>query len=394
MAILNAIAFLFLAIHYRFSISKKRIVVLTLFGWICFLLLGSLGAFYNSVPFGVYGRAIYPFILFTEGLLAAYWLSKESRYCSSLIEFVIYSSIVSLFFTFFWGMKYTGLSLANIRYQILSPSIAFLITVMGFDLFISGYKRIRAFIILATAIALIFISTTRGILLAVGLPISVLILVWILSILRTKKMVLRKPWIRGGLIFGGTGIIATLIFSFNSSLMLERWILRLSGEGKLVSFWTRVAAVVDQWDQLVQQPISWFIGRGFGQSYFYSKKLLPYVFSYVNYDTFSKAMTYPGEFMWMSLFFYAGLIGGFFAVWVLLTGMGLSFRFLLNSINRRSRTFLQSRNLWISVLGYFSLIGLTFTSNPFILRQTAFLFGILLGIIITKRKEIYSLELS
>ena len=73
---LNTAAFLLLASSYRLVLPRVGLGKFVLWGWVVFLVVGTLGAFVNATPIGHYLRIIYTFALFLEGFLVAWWTTR------------------------------------------------------------------------------------------------------------------------------------------------------------------------------------------------------------------------------------------------------------------------------------------------------------------------------
>lgn len=384
MAIINMIAFLLIGIRHRFIFRKKNSLILA--GWSLFLLTGSLGAFNSGVLFSQYIRTIYPFILFLEGFLVAQWLSKDSFAIFRLINAMIFSSEVSLIFVFVWGFYFTGLSLEKIRYQILSPLIPFLIVVLGIDIFITRKTTFKTFFLSFLVLGIMTISATRGILLAIGLIIFLVLAAWLINNVTTPKIIIPRRWLQGGIAITLMVTIGISLVWLFSPFLVEKFINRLFGEANMVTFWFRTAAVVGQWEQLREQPIAWFLGEGFGQSFFWSKIYIPHVLPFTSPTGleigFFTAKGFPGEFMWMSFLYYGGFLSGGLVIMILLWRTMYSFRTLIALIRRKVWHSTTNRYVWISTLGFFVFLAQGITANPFIIRQAALWFGILFGLTI------------
>lgn len=382
MATANMGAFLLLGMRYRFSIHKRFLFILS--AWIFFLVIGSLGAVNSGMSFNQYIRTIYPFILFFEGLIVVQWFSEKPLAIFKLIDAMIFSSVVSFVFIFMYGVYFTGLSLEKIRYQILSPLTPFLIIILGVDFFITGKKTFKLFFLTLLVMGAVTISATRGILLSACLVGILVLLAWVIKSIKTIKMTIPRHWLLGSLLvvfFATVGIF--LVWSFFPSL-IDKFINRLFGPANMVTVWYRLAAVVGQWEQLLEQPITWFIGSGFGQSYYWSKIYIPHVLPYTSpvglEIGFYTAKSFPGEFMWMPFLYYGGFLGGGLVIIILLWGAMRSFRTLINLMQRKTQFLSTLRYRWISILGFFIFLAQGITANPFIIRQASLWFGILFGL--------------
>ena len=381
MAIVNTLAFALLALQYRLVLPRYGLMAFVFWGWCSFLLVGSVGAFINDVPLGQYIRVIYPYVLFVEGFLVAYWVSRDWRGAETVAHGLVFAAIISFLFTVWCGFHFSGQALQTIRYQILSSLTPFLIVYSGFRLLFLRRRRARSLAILAMCVSITAFSVTRGPLLAVGFTGLMLLVALIWSFFRSSslsaiRMVLRASI--GGVLLFGIFIETFLIIAPET---LQRWSQRTFGDAHLATFWTRVAAAVGQWEQLSNNPVGWVVGQGFGHQYQYAQSFASLVYPYVTANTFVQPMWYPGEFMWVTPLYYGGLISGTIAILVLIFSTVYVFRVLVAMIGTRSWDNESIWPLWVGVLGFSTVLGLGFTANPFIIRLSAMFLGLALGVV-------------
>lgn len=385
MATANAFAFLLLAFVHRVSIPRRGFSAWVFWGWMVFLSVGSVGAIFNSVPFGHYIRTIYPFSLFSEGFLVAWWASGDHRSSTTLVTAMTMTALVSFFFTFWWGFHFTGEGAGAIRYQILSPLIPFLIVVAGYDLLFARRMRLWASIILALTLSVVALSVTRGMLLVVGMVGGTVCAAWAWNALRSSVSVprpmVRVLWL--GSATATSGLVAALILAPD---VIDRWVHRGLGPARGSTFWTRVSAVVSQWDQLAAHPASWLTGLGFGHSYYFAAAFEQALRPYISAEAFATPKWYPGEFMWVTPLYYAGFIAGAVAIAILLLGVIRVFRTMAVLLRTRTWRDPNLRPIWVGVLGYLGFIGMGFTANPFMLRLSALFLGLCLGLAAAHRR--------
>ena len=381
MAGVNTIAFLLLAARYRLTLRGSGLATFVFWGWVAFLLTGSVGALLNDVPFDHYMRTIYPYALFAEGFLVAWWVARDARGATTLVAAMLFAAVVSLLFTFWWGFHFSGENAQVIRYQILSPLIPFLVVVAGYDLFFARRRRLRSLVILVTVFSVIALAVTRGMLLVVGMVGVAVLAAWLWNGIR-GAISLPRPIARAfawGSVIGILGLLTALIVAPD---VVARWVNRSLGVGHDITFWSRVAAVIGQWNQLVASPVSWLAGNGFGHSYHYAQTFAHLVVPGISPTAFAAPMWFPGEFMWMTPIYYAGIIAGGLAIGILLWGALRSFHILRLLLRQHAWRLVTTRPIWVGVLGYFAFLGLGFTANPFIIRLSALFMGLSLGLTI------------
>lgn len=382
MAGLNITAFFLLATTYRFVVPKRGLGAFVYWSWIAFLLTGTLGTFANDTPFERYIRIIYPFMLFLQGFLVAWWVARRPNEASMMVSVMMVTTIVSLLFTAWWGFYFTGESLDQIRYQILSPLIPLALITAGCDLVFLRQGRLRPIVLLSVAMGLIVISVTRGPLLIILLVVAVTLLAAFWNALRTGRLsrAVMKAAVIGAIAFGGS----LTVIIFLSPEAVVRWMTRTGGKVGLITFWTRVAAVVGQFEALTASPFGWLTGQGFGSSYPWPFSEFPWISPFLGPDVTGASAWFPGEFMWMPFLFYGGFIIGAIAAMVLLRGALYAFQVLIILLRGQLWRRPQLRPLWIGVLGYFAFLGMGFTANPFILRLSAEFMGLCLGLVVAQ----------
>ncbi len=379
MAGFNTLTFILIATKYRFRLPVRGGAAVICWGWLLFLVIGSIGALVSGVPVGRYIRVIYPFVLFLEGFLVAWWVAGRSSEELILVDAMNWAAIISFVLTFFWGFYFSGRSVEVIRYQILSPLIPFIIAVAGYDFIFARRHRVRAVLILAVIFGVIAISVTRGMFLVMVMIAISLFAAWFWNLLRGYGS-MPRPLLRGlgwGLIVGMLGLGLIMLFSPE---VYVRWLHRSLGPARDVTFWTRIAAVVGQGNQLFSAPTALFVGRGFGHSYIYAQLFASVVYPYMSPEVFTAPMWYPGEFMWITPLFYGGMIAGMVGIGVLVYGIIKTFGTLAYLLRKRAWLAVGCRPIWIGILGYYAIMGLSFTSNPMGSRIASMVMGLCLGL--------------
>ncbi len=369
------------------ALPRTGYALCVLWGWIAFLVIGSVGALANLTPFNQYIRIIYPFWLFLEGFLVAWWLAKDSRGASTIVSSMVTAAVASMIFTVWWGFHFTGESLDEIRYQILSPVLPLLTVIAGYDLIFAARRRLWSLVMLLAAVALIALSVTRGMLVVVLVVVTIVLMAALFNALQTGAI--PRPIQRAafwGAIAGSLGIFAAaLIFPD----LGERWVSRVFMEGDLTVL-IRTAAVMGQFNELSAAPLNWLIGLGFGSSHEVPIWHFPSILSHVGLEVSTSTWSI-GEFMWMPFLFYAGGGAGLAAPIALLWGGAHGFRILATLLSRQAWRIPQSRPLWVGVLGFYAILGTGFSSNPFAFRLSALFLGLCLGLFVRYRRPVLSL---
>ncbi|MCD6440483.1 MAG: hypothetical protein J7L86_01670 [Candidatus Marinimicrobia bacterium] len=381
---LNTVAFLLLAVSYRMTLPRKSLGAFVFWGWMAFLVTGTIGALVNATPFERYLRIIYPFALFLEGFLVAWWTTKNSHNAATIVSTMMVTAVVSLFFIFWWGFHFTGNSVGQIRYQILSPLLPFVVVVAGYDLFFSHQRKSWSFILITVSVGLVGLSVTRAPILIVGFVVVLILLAALVNALSSGTF--PRPIMRAVFWCLLGGIIGIIVVNLFYPDVLGRWIHRALGEARNVTLWTRVAAIIGQFQALTSNHFGWLTGQGFGSSYPWPFSEFDWIIPYLGKDP-SSSVWFPGEFMWMTFLYYGGYIIGSVAVSVLLAGTICAFRLITKCLKTQSWQNPLSRPLWVGMLGFFTFIGKGFTSNPFIIRNAALFMGLCLGLVLTQKSS-------
>jgi len=380
MAVVNSISFLWLAAVYRLRLPFSGWSGLLFWLWVVFLAAGSVAAFFSEIAPGHYIRTIYPFVLFAEGYLVALWVGRDIKGAGVLVSTMLWVGIVSCVFTVWWGLHFTGMGFGDIRYQILSPLIPFVLVVGVFDLFISGRNRFWAFVLLVFVGALIMVSVTRGMFLVVGVvgAGALSALMWSGS---SGPVSLSRQTVRSGIVALGVIAVMLVVAAVVAPDLWGRWLYRMFGAFQATSLWMRVAAAVGQWHQLTADLSSLLLGKGFGHTYHYASEYAATIGSYWRIGNMEASMWYPGEFMWITPLFYSGVLIGTAASGMLLLGVMRAVRTMRDLLRSPEWRSMRVRSLWLGSLGYLGFIGASFTANPFIFRQSALFMGLSLGLI-------------
>lgn len=386
MAIVNELAFVCLSVRFKFVLPKRGLAAFIFWAWWLFIVVGSVGTSIAYVSFGKYVRVLYPFVLFLEGFLVAWWVTKNGHFDlnKNFIRYMILAGVVSLIFNYWWGFYFTGMGIKGVRFHILSPLIPFLITTSLFDLFFSK-KNIStsAFVLLLTG-AVIFSSLTRGYLLPIFGVVIIVFSVWIWSVLSGYRRI-PKPFLRAAawtvVTVGVLGVLAATILHSLASY----WETRLFGADNSVTFWTRIAFARSEWDKLISHNYAIVFGSGFGQSYsmsnYYSNFIV--VPGGVSQEAFMHAVWAPGEIMWMSLLFYGGIVCGSVVCVGLVVLIYRSLDLLRQLFIAANWRVLQARPIWLAILSFLGFMVIGLTDNPFGYRISSMFIGIVAAIIVT-----------
>ena len=377
MAGLNTTAFLLLAASHSVTLPRRGFVAFVLWSWLAFLVTGSVGAAISAVPLGQYIRVVYPFTLFLAGFLTALWTAKSLRGAEIVVSAMLAAAVVSLFFTLWWGFSFTGKGADTIRYEILSPLIPLLVVVAGYDLFFARKQQLRAVVLLSLALGVIVLSVTRSAVLVIGFVTGAVLLAALATSVRSARV--PRPLLRAMMLGISVTVVGLALVLLLYPETAGRWEHRALDATRNVTFWTRVAAVVGQFQALAANPSSWFVGQGFGASYPWPVAEFPWILPFLR-EGAGEPVWFPGEFMWMPFLFYGGVVCGPVVAIALVVGVARSFRALKLLLAVQAWRISEARPAWIGAMGYLAFVGAGFTANPFISRLPALFMGLCLGL--------------
>jgi len=172
MAAVGAIAFFLLALIKKVRLPSSGVAAFVLWGWMAFLITGSIGAVLDQVPLARYGRTIFPFILFIQGFLVMWWAGRGPRQSAQLVRALLLGASISFIATILWGFYWSGLDIFTIRYQILSPLLPMLLSISLVDLLVLRVNRLKALGMVLMGSTVTALSVTRGVFLAVMLTFA------------------------------------------------------------------------------------------------------------------------------------------------------------------------------------------------------------------------------
>ena len=253
----------------------------------------------------------------------------------NLINIVLIFAIISVIYRVSFILIYSGVSLENARYSIISPALILLFS-YGVTSLLFGYRK-NWFIPFAISFFITLLSVTRTYLLVY------------LSIFIFAIFVLRFRSVQKNIGLPATLASVSVIFLFGSlsiaSSFLDIWSNRLAfNDGGVLSdptFLTRVAEMTFQIRILLESNINMIFGMGAAAetrfaSEFYD--LLSLVFSQ-NYEYVGAGV---GHNNFVGLIYTGGFIMGSLFIFFQLTTMWKSFlylRFKFKDISQKKRTF-------------------------------------------------------
>ncbi|MFL9990324.1 hypothetical protein PQR34_18090 [Paraburkholderia sediminicola] len=328
---------------------------------------------------GNYLRVLLPFALFLLGYLVACRPWSEYR-ISQFERAIFFANVVSLIFTFLYGMA-TGGDLEDVRYRIISVTLLGLQGVLLHEFIVA--KRFSFFTIAVFSVSVIIelLSVTRSLLIGTVLLFLVAMGLSAPSIQHIWRAAARTL-IAGAVLAGVAGIAA---LSFPS--VAEHWTERIFASeetvtGKDPTTITRLAEMRDQYDQVTAEPETLLFGAGYGHYYRYSPVYLPDLAGQISEKDFYAINEWAaGHNFWVYQLFAGGLLFGIAMPLATLGALAICF-----SSYRYWRAVVPDAPM-LPVLGraimlFAALPATSIGGNPLGPRFSGLVFGIALGLMI------------
>jgi len=350
------------------------------------LLIPSLLFIFMAISSGlIRGQSFYdvfalsvPFFLFCIAFVSIASVKFDSKYIKLFLNLIIIFVVISVLFKLIFGFLYYGLSIDNVRYQIIAPTLILLFAYGVSSILIQKQKLGN--LALFFSLFVLFLSVTRSYIIVFFAVILFLILSFPLSNLIKKVSFILKIFLF--LIF------SILILYFFSPEVFERWVIRLfistAEQGVDVTAITRIAEASFQLNKLMEDPINLLTGVGiaaetrFADEYI---KILSIVFS----DDFEYKGQGFGHNNYVGMFYTGGIIFAGLLIYSMFYLLIKTSRFLKNEIIRNK--YINEYHFAIawggsSVAGYiiYGFLGGTFGD-----RLASLSFGIAFGLIFLGR---------
>ena len=368
-AILSLLFGFFALRKIKFNSNCSNLIMMTIIFSVHIFLVGLIR---GQDTFQLFSLTM-PYIFFFLGLVIVSSSLRDIINLDNLINIVLIFAIISVIYRVSFILIYSGVSLENARYSIISPALILLFS-YGVTSLLFGYRK-NWFIPFAISFFITLLSVTRTYLLVY------------LSIFIFAIFVLRFRSVQKNIGLPATLASVSVIFLFGSlsiaSSFLDIWSNRLAfNDGGVLSdptFLTRVAEMTFQIRILLESNINMIFGMGAAAetrfaSEFYD--LLSLVFSQ-NYEYVGAGV---GHNNFVGLIYTGGFIMGSLFIFFQLTTMWKSFlylRFKFKDISqKRSEHFIA---LWgaFSTIGFFcyGMFGGTFGD-----RLASLSFGVAFGL--------------
>ena len=240
------------------------------------LLVGFSSAIFFNVPVNQLIRVSLPFVLFVLSSWIGANVATDFINLRRFMGTCITAGIVNSFFRYYWGLHYNSLGFDDVRYQILTPIMPFLISYCVVGVLFSRTIPIIPLLLSSWIVILSLLSVTRSLILTAvfGLFISFIYLFRIGA--RNPALVPYAKWrLPSVAFFALMCVVGGSITAVMRPEVFNDWHERLFESKSTVddidiTYMTRVAEAQGIWDQGISSPVSFIFGRGFGSNYSWS----------------------------------------------------------------------------------------------------------------------------
>jgi hypothetical protein len=355
--------------------------------------VGSIAAqLLQGNDFGNYLRTLLPFGLFLLGYLAACRPWQGDR-LEQFEKALFWSMVISLLFTFAYGMATSGGPLDDVRYRIVSVTFLGLQAIILHQFVVAKrFTKVTLAIFLGT-ILIELLSVTRSLL--VGTVVLFIFATW-LSAPSPRHLV------RAGMRALMTGMLIAVMTAGAASFFPEvadHWSQRLfaskeTTSGRDPTTITRLAEMKDQYDQVTATPSTLIAGKGYGAVYHYSPDYLPYLAGQFSKKDFYAIREFAaGHNFWVYQFFAGGLLFGLWMPLAVLLALGLG-GIAYRVWRRRAPDLLYLPVMGRSLLLLAALPATSIGGNPLGPRYSGLVFGVALGLLVaTYTRLSYAMQL-
>lgn len=377
LALVSAISFIFVSMHRRFRCKTAMAGLVRL--WWLYLLSTLLTAVIAQVEWGRYIRVVFPTILAGISLLIIREVAVRNASPFEVIRPLLFAAVASIFFRAFYAVFVAGIDMEDMRYQILSPAIPFLIGYGVWLIFERRRLRLIPLLGFTASIAVVILSITRTYLLSVA---ALALGFFVLSVRDNLVRNVNRFLIL--IILFLAGIPALIAVIYLRPDFAEIWRLRLfhlqTATGGDITLLTRLAEYSGQWYELTSNFISLLFGRGVGSTYVwsdaYNTLLAAYVPEMQQYGEVSS--WYGGHSLWMYSIYTGGVLFGWMVPLVFIWTLKISYAAAIRSKSHDITLWHRYTSLpFFLFLAYFAQ---TFVRDNFVERFEGLILGILCGL--------------
>lgn len=336
-------------------------------------------------------RLAIPMLLVGFGINTTLIVAANGMRPGEAVRWFLFAGLVNVAWRFGFGWLANGVSLSEVRMEILSPSMRFLFAWVGCAFLLRRKFTFWSLLIFGLPLAVAAISITRSMVLPIG--VSFITAAFCLVLAMTWKIYdFRFPFKKIGPLFamGFAMIFVILGVALVQPTLTDRWYERMfdnRGEGGAttedLSSLMRKAEAKSMWDILKDEPQGFIYGRGLGASYYWDESFYPELFLVYPDDRhqFPDEIYSAGHSIWTYTLFSTGFIGIAITLLAFFIPMGLS----LHSARLNSKTVMGARG-WDSFLMFLPFVAMwatlseSITRNPFDERFTGVLLGFMMAL--------------
>ncbi len=372
-----------LLIGWRFLLIRPGVyLILFWWGYLAFMVAV---AFLQGNEAGRILRLLVTPLLLGLGLTTTHIAACAGMRPTEAVRWFLAAAVLSVLWNLGFGILGYGLSLEEVRMQILSPAIRFLFAWVGCSLLLRRNFSWWTVTILAIPMVPTVLSVTRSLafpMLASALGATACLVLGLMWRLYPSSHPIRKF---GPIAIAGVaGIGAVVILGLALPEVTERWSDRIfhnSGDGATtedLSTLMRKAEAKSMLDILSREPMSFLYGKGLGASYYWDESFFPELFQVYPEDRhqFAEDIYTAGHSIWTYTLFSSGIIGILMTLAMFVAVMAYSLRAAwTNSQTVMGRWAWDAHLLFLPFVAMLCTLSESITRNPFDERMTGVIFG-------------------
>jgi hypothetical protein len=298
------------------------------------------------------------------------------------------AGLVSVLFRYLYAVRISGMVVDEMRYQILSPALIFLMAYVYARLSVFRTLSVFVFFVIVTSVIVILVSLTRSYVISVVfLMVGGSFLTWRLDPRNrwADLFSVRRFLVLTSAVFAGAfGLAAANVIRPD---IIESWQARLfadqalTSSGSDVNLVSRIAEASGIWNQTMESPRSAIFGSGFGNLYQWDYTFAGEVSSVsveMVYAFFAPTWSMAHSPFTYALFF-GGAVGLLWQLWFFIYPLAVGVRNLPSFIGSDQR---EVRFLYVfCMLAIWLCVSQSLTSNPLGERMSAQFLGVVIGLL-------------
>ncbi len=357
-------------------------------GWGAYVASTIVVARLNGVEFGWYFRNAIPPLLLLTSLCVTQVAAAHGLSWRHVLWPVLAAGVINTFWRILYARVGAGIPFENVRVEILSPCLPFLMAYLFCALALSRRMPWLALVVGAIGTLSYVLSVTRSaVLILAAAGVAAVWSLWMASRYQILPRGFGQIKLIHGIVFAGLLMATAGITAVAFPHVAERWSDRLfppAGAASLSSdpsALTRYAETKAFYDLLNREPLTWVYGRGLGYPYYwdesYAVELAQY--TYGNEDEFrnyTREIRFPGHSIWTYAVFSGGILGGLIYVGLFAGALFIALR------STRLLQVTRDYPVEVAFLPFIALMAFlsqSLTFNPFIERAGGLVLGIVIG---------------